>query len=169
MCSAQLGMHSSGFARRWHCGASGLPPRIPPWAYRKRTGTIHQTRGERPDTASAAEDPAANIASRNDARLHGERSRGYSRPRSGARARRSAFAYCCGRVSSSRSASWSRRVRPVEAAIDRGHPDRHRRVLGEDHPVTLRLTHNLAAGLRALGEQEQARQVEEWIKSRYRL
>jgi hypothetical protein len=168
MCSAQLGMHSSGFARRWHCGASGLPPRIPPWAYRKRTGTIHQTRGERPDTASAAEDPAANIASRNDARLHGERSRGYSRPRSGARApvcvRLLLWASFVVQVG-----SWSRRVRPVEAAIDRGHPDRHRRVLGEDHPVTLRLTHNLAAGLRALGEQEQARQVEEWIKSRYRL
>jgi hypothetical protein len=34
---------------------------------------------------------------------------------------------------------------------------RRRRVLGEDHPDTLTSAHNLAVGLRALGEHEQAR------------
>ena len=39
---------------------------------------------------------------------------------------------------------------------------RQRRVLGHDHPDTLRPANNLGA----LGEHEQARQLEEWIKFR---
>jgi hypothetical protein len=42
---------------------------------------------------------------------------------------------------------------------------RSRRVLGGDHPGTLILASNPAEGLRALGEHERARQLEEWIKS----
>ena len=42
----------------------------------------------------------------------------------------------------------------------------YRRVLGEDHPVTLRLAHNLAARLRGRGEHEQARELDEDTLSR---
>src|SRR3978361_1294312 len=45
---------------------------------------------------------------------------------------------------------------------------RQRDVLGYDHPDTLRLAHNLAAGLRALGEHQQARQLDEDTLTRYR-
>jgi putative methionine-R-sulfoxide reductase with GAF domain len=45
---------------------------------------------------------------------------------------------------------------------------RYRRVLGEDHPETLRSAHNLAVGLRALGEHEQARQLHEDTLTRRR-
>jgi hypothetical protein len=44
----------------------------------------------------------------------------------------------------------------------------HRDMLGKDHPDTLRSANNLAVDLRALGEHEQARELEEWIKSQYR-
>jgi hypothetical protein len=37
-------------------------------------------------------------------------------------------------------------------------------VLGENHPDTLTSATNLAADLRALGEHEQARELEEWVK-----
>ncbi|MBV9142452.1 MAG: tetratricopeptide repeat protein, partial [Pseudonocardiales bacterium] len=40
---------------------------------------------------------------------------------------------------------------------------RCRRVLGEDHPHTLRSANNLARDLRELGEDQQARDLEEWI------
>ena len=59
-------------------------------------------------------------------------------------------------------------VRPVEAAIAEDTLTRYRRVLGEDHPVTLRLANNLAVGLRGLGEYEQARDVDKDTLSRYR-
>jgi hypothetical protein len=42
---------------------------------------------------------------------------------------------------------------------------RRRRVLGDDHPSTLRTAHNLAADLRALDKHEQAHQLEQWITS----
>ncbi|MGH3779390.1 MAG: tetratricopeptide repeat protein [Pseudonocardiaceae bacterium] len=45
---------------------------------------------------------------------------------------------------------------------------RYRRVLGNDHPDTLRSAHNLAVGLRALGEHEQARELGEDTLSRRR-
>ena len=45
---------------------------------------------------------------------------------------------------------------------------RQRRVLGHDHPDTLRVAHNLAAGLSALGEHQQARQLDEDTLTRYR-
>jgi hypothetical protein len=38
---------------------------------------------------------------------------------------------------------------------------RYRRILGDDHPDTLTSAHNLAAGLSQLGEQEQARRLDE--------
>ena len=41
-------------------------------------------------------------------------------------------------------------------------------MLGDDHLVTLRLANNLAAGLRALGEHEQAHELDEDTLSRYR-
>jgi hypothetical protein len=41
-------------------------------------------------------------------------------------------------------------------------------VLGEDHPDTLTSAHNLAVGLRALGEHEQARQLHEDTLTRRR-
>jgi hypothetical protein len=37
-------------------------------------------------------------------------------------------------------------------------------VLGEDHPDTLTSASNLAADLRALGEHQQAYDLDEWIK-----
>jgi hypothetical protein len=40
---------------------------------------------------------------------------------------------------------------------------RRRRVLGEDHPDTLASAHNLARVLSALGEDQQARELEEWV------
>ena len=43
-----------------------------------------------------------------------------------------------------------------------------RRVLGEDHPDTLRSAGNLAIWLAELGEHEQARQLREWIGARRR-
>ncbi|MDT7597746.1 MAG: hypothetical protein QOJ06_3292 [Pseudonocardiales bacterium] len=45
---------------------------------------------------------------------------------------------------------------------------RQRRVLGHDHPDTLRVAHNLAAGLSAIGEHQQARQLDEDTLTRYR-
>jgi tetratricopeptide repeat protein len=42
-----------------------------------------------------------------------------------------------------------------------------RRVLGHDHPDTLRVAHNLAAGLSAMGEHQQARQLDEDTLTRY--
>jgi hypothetical protein len=42
---------------------------------------------------------------------------------------------------------------------------RYRRVLGDDHPHTLASADNLAVDLRALGEHEQARQLQERIRS----
>jgi hypothetical protein len=45
---------------------------------------------------------------------------------------------------------------------------RYRRVLGNDHPDTLRSAHNLAVSLRALGEHEQARELGEDTLSRRR-
>jgi hypothetical protein len=42
-----------------------------------------------------------------------------------------------------------------------------RRVLGYDHPDTLRVAHNLAAGLSAMGEHQQARQLDEDTLTRY--
>jgi hypothetical protein len=41
---------------------------------------------------------------------------------------------------------------------------RHRRVLGDDHPDTLRSATNLTAVLASLGEHDQARRWEEWIR-----
>jgi hypothetical protein len=41
-------------------------------------------------------------------------------------------------------------------------------VLGEDHPDTLTSANNLGADLRALGEYERARQLEEHIRSQRR-
>jgi tetratricopeptide repeat protein len=38
-------------------------------------------------------------------------------------------------------------------------------VLGDDHPHTLTSANNLATDLRALGEHERARQLQEWIRS----
>jgi len=45
---------------------------------------------------------------------------------------------------------------------------RSRRVLGEDHPDTLRSANDLAADLRALGQYKQARRLEKQIRSRRR-
>lgn len=45
---------------------------------------------------------------------------------------------------------------------------RRRRVQGYDHPDTLRLAHNLAAGLSALGEHQQARHLDQDTLTRYR-
>src|SRR5437764_1323658 len=59
-------------------------------------------------------------------------------------------------------------VRPVEAAIAEDTLTRYRRVLGEDHPVPLRLASNLAAGLCVLGEHEQARELDEDTLTRRR-
>jgi hypothetical protein len=56
---------------------------------------------------------------------------------------------------------------PAQALFERAH-QQYRDMLGEDHPDTLRSATNLAADLRALGEHEQARKLEEWIKSQYR-
>jgi len=46
----------------------------------------------------------------------------------------------------------------VESArdLDQDTLDRRRRVLGHDHPDTLRSAHNLAADLRELGEADDA-------------
>jgi hypothetical protein len=41
-------------------------------------------------------------------------------------------------------------------------------MLGEDHPDTLHSANNLARDLRALGEHEQARQMEEHVRSHRR-
>lgn len=41
---------------------------------------------------------------------------------------------------------------------------RSRRVLGDDHHLTLRLASILADNLLALGEHQRAHEVEEWIK-----
>ncbi|MGH3823264.1 MAG: tetratricopeptide repeat protein [Pseudonocardiaceae bacterium] len=41
---------------------------------------------------------------------------------------------------------------------------RRRQVLGEDHPDTLLSANNLALDLHALGEYQQARTLEEWVK-----
>ncbi|MGH3939727.1 MAG: tetratricopeptide repeat protein [Pseudonocardiaceae bacterium] len=40
-----------------------------------------------------------------------------------------------------------------------------RRVLGDNHPYTLKSADNLAADLRALGCNEQARQLEAWVRT----
>ena len=45
---------------------------------------------------------------------------------------------------------------------------RMRRVLGEDHPLTLGSAHSLAVSLRELGQQEQARPLVEDILARQR-
>jgi hypothetical protein len=45
---------------------------------------------------------------------------------------------------------------------------RMRRVLGADHPHTLRSANILALVLHELGEHERVHQLEEWIKSQYR-
>jgi len=45
---------------------------------------------------------------------------------------------------------------------------RRRRVLGDDHPDTLLSAHNLLADLCALGEDEEARDLNEWIELRHR-
>lgn len=42
---------------------------------------------------------------------------------------------------------------------------RRRRVLGDDHPRTLKSARNLAADIRALGRDEEANQLEQWIRS----
>jgi hypothetical protein len=46
--------------------------------------------------------------------------------------------------------------------------NRRRRVLGEDHPLTLATATNLATVLRALGEHQWARALNEDTLSRYR-
>jgi hypothetical protein len=38
-------------------------------------------------------------------------------------------------------------------------------VLGDDHPDTLESASNLAADLRALGRDDEANQLEEWVRS----
>lgn len=40
-----------------------------------------------------------------------------------------------------------------------------RRVLGDNHDITLFVAHYLAEDLRELGEHEQARQLVDWIRS----
>jgi hypothetical protein len=40
-------------------------------------------------------------------------------------------------------------------------------VLGDNHPSTLRSAQHLAADLRALDQHDQARELEEWIKSHH--
>src|SRR5947199_1484290 len=45
---------------------------------------------------------------------------------------------------------------------------RYRRVLGDDHLVTLRLAHSLAARLRAQGQHERACELNQDTLSRYR-
>jgi hypothetical protein len=45
---------------------------------------------------------------------------------------------------------------------------RYQRVLGDDHPDTLRAALNLAAGLWLLGEHQQARELHEDTVVRYR-
>jgi hypothetical protein len=40
-----------------------------------------------------------------------------------------------------------------------------RRVLGDDHPDTLRSASSLTADLRTLGEHQRVHELEEWIKS----
>jgi hypothetical protein len=42
---------------------------------------------------------------------------------------------------------------------------RYLRVLGDDHSHTLASADNLALDLRAVGEHEKARQLQEWIRS----
>ena len=46
--------------------------------------------------------------------------------------------------------------------------DRYRRVLGEDHPDTLRAAVQLAFDLSALGEYQAARELDEDTLARYR-
>jgi Tetratricopeptide repeat len=59
--------------------------------------------------------------------------------------------------------------RPAQArGLDEDILARRRRVLGEDHPDTLISASNLAAGLRALGEHQAARELEEAIEARRR-
>ena len=53
-------------------------------------------------------------------------------------------------------------------ALDEDTLARRRRVLGEDHPDTLRSANNLAIDLRALGEHEQARALDEDTLARRR-
>ena len=50
--------------------------------------------------------------------------------------------------------------------LDQDTLDRRRRVLGEDHPDTLRSTANVAADLHALGEVEAARELDQDILNR---
>ncbi len=57
--------------------------------------------------------------------------------------------------------------RPARALFERAH-QLYRDMLGENHPNTLRSANNFAVDLRALGKHEQARELEEWIKSQYR-
>jgi ornithine cyclodeaminase/alanine dehydrogenase-like protein (mu-crystallin family) len=45
---------------------------------------------------------------------------------------------------------------------------RYRRVLGDDHPDTLTAAYNVAVDLRALGEYQQARALDEDTVARYR-
>jgi hypothetical protein len=40
-----------------------------------------------------------------------------------------------------------------------------RRVLGDDHPDTLASASNLAADVRALGRDDEANQLEQWVRS----
>ena len=42
---------------------------------------------------------------------------------------------------------------------------RRRRVLGEDHPDTLKSANNLVRDLHALGEHQQAHQLEEYVRA----
>jgi len=61
---------------------------------------------------------------------------------------------------------WATTSRPAPST--RTPSPRRRRVLGEDHPHTLTTANNLALNLRALGDYQQAAEVEEWIKRQRR-
>ena len=63
-----------------------------------------------------------------------------------------------------------RRARPAHQARQLHHDTltRRRRVLGDDHPSTLRCAHNLAADLHALGDYQQARDLNEDTLTRCR-
>jgi hypothetical protein len=52
--------------------------------------------------------------------------------------------------------------------MDQDTLDRRRRVLGQDHPDTLRSARNLAADLRKLGEVQAARDLDQDTLDRYR-
>jgi hypothetical protein len=61
--------------------------------------------------------------------------------------------------------NWTARAGPP---AHRGHPHRRRRILGDNHPNTLRSTHSLALTLQKLGQHEQARQLTEDTLTRMR-